>query len=208
MQSSILLAIISTSAFSALMVLLLNRGLDVLRRRNQARGFLVGIQLEIAYAEECADAYVTDVDKDPKTGRSRPIWAPNYRVVVEFTRLHLAWLAAEGYLVSNEAHELFRFYTRASEVNRSLDSLDTLTSTPNYRAPTEATEETREAMETRRCYVKCQNMLGSIAEQTVGSTQAAWVATAAALTRLGGAKRFVPVVRSRKPVGGLVARIG
>lgn len=197
MQTSILLAIISTSAFSALATLLLNRGLDCLRRRNQARGYLVGIQLEIAYAEECADAYVTETDKDRKTGKPKPVWAPNYRVVVEFTRLHLPWLAAEGYLVGDEAHELFRFYTRASEINRSLESLDSLTSTPGYRAPVETTGSTREEMETRRCYLKCQNILGRVSDQTAGSSPAAWIATAAALSRLGGAKRFIPVVRTR-----------
>lgn len=200
MKTSILLAIISTSAFSALMALLLTRGLDRLRRRSQARGYLVGIQLEIAYAEECADVYVSDVDSDPRTGEPRPVWAPNYRIVVEFTRMHLPWLAAEGYLINSEAHELFRFYTRADEINRSLESLDSLTSTTGYEAPIEAAGRTREEVETRRCYLKCRNMLGRVSEQRAGSSPAAWIAAAAALRRLGGAKRFVPVVRTRAQV--------
>lgn len=193
----VVLTIISTSAFSAFLTLLLGRGLDWLRRRTRARGYLVGMQLEIAYAEECADAYVSDVDKDPNTGKQKPVWAPNYRAIVEFTRVHLPWLTAEGYLASHEAHELFRFQTGAVEINRSLDALDNLTSIPGYKSPIQATGQTREEIETRRCYVKCSNILGRVPEQAAGSTPAAWMATASALSRIGGAKGFSPVTRTR-----------
>ena len=42
----------------------------------------------------------------------------------------MPWLTAEGYLRVDEANQLFRFYTRATEVNRSLDDLATMISAP------------------------------------------------------------------------------
>lgn len=82
MDSSLAIAIISTSAFTALLTLTLKR-LDWRRRNKQAKGYLRGIQLEIAYGQECADAYVTKVDE------GRPVWAPGYRIVTEYTRSHV-----------------------------------------------------------------------------------------------------------------------
>ena len=93
----LLIAIISTSAFTALLTALLNRLLDRRRRDRQARGYLSGIQFEISYAKEFAEAYVRDAAQ-------RPVWAPNYRAVTEFTRLHVPWLSAEGYLQLSTAH--------------------------------------------------------------------------------------------------------
>jgi hypothetical protein len=54
-----------------------------------AKGYFLGIQLEIAYAQECADAYVTDVNAD------RYVWAPNHRTITEFTRVDVPQAAAE-----------------------------------------------------------------------------------------------------------------
>ena len=59
MDLNLAAAIVSTSAFTALLTLSLNRLLDWHRRNTQAKGYLRGIQLEIAYAQECADAYLT-----------------------------------------------------------------------------------------------------------------------------------------------------
>ena len=179
MDPSLAIAIISTSAFAALLTLSLGRLLDWRRRRMQAKGYLVGIQLEIAYAQECADAYVTDVNA------GRYVWAPNYRTITEFTRVDVPWLTAEGYLKPGEANQLFRFYTRASELNRSLDALADMTSAPGYAVPPLPTGKTREEQETSRCHAKSANLLGKVPNQTVGSTPQAWNVTVAALARIG-----------------------
>jgi hypothetical protein len=177
-DGSTLVAIVSTSAFASALVFLLARALDVRRRRRQARGYLTGMQLEIVYAQECADFYITDVDG------GHPVWAPNYRVITEFTRLHLPWLAAEGYVRSDESRELLRFYARASEFNRSLDALASLTSAPGFVVPDPPKGKTLAEIETRRAYAKSQNLLGRVAGQLVGSTTHAWTATTQSLNRL------------------------
>jgi len=188
MDSELALTIISTSAFSALMTLALTRSLEWRRRRKQARGYLAGIQLEIAYAEECADEYTATIEK------GAPVWAPNYRTITEFTKLHLPSLAAEGIVTAAEANQLFRFLTRATEINRSLDMLQSLTSASGYKPPAEPTGTTREELETKRANLKCKNMLGKAADQRVGSAPEAWHATTNALARLNrfSAFRFTP----------------
>lgn len=178
MDTSTLISIASTSAFASTLVFALTRALEVRRRRRQALGYLTGIQLEIAYAQECADGYVAEVD------RGRAVWSPNYRAITEFTRLHLPWLAAEGYITSNESSELLRFYGRSSELNRSLDALASLTSAPGFEVPNPPKGMTLAETETRRAYAKSQNLLGRVADQMVGSTTSAWKATTYALNRL------------------------
>jgi hypothetical protein len=189
MDARLLTAIISTSAFSAALTLALNRLFDRRRRHKQAKGYLRGIQLEIAYAQECADAYVTDVDN------GHPVWAPNYRAVTEFTRLQVPWLAAEHYLQVDEANQLFRFYTRATEVNRSLDALAEMISAPGYRVPVLPTGDTREEQETSRCHAKSSNLLGRVPDQIVGSTPKAWDATVSALARIGWISRLTRALK-------------
>jgi hypothetical protein len=92
MDSSLAIAIISTSAFTALLTLILNRLIDWRRRNKQAKGYLRGIQLEIAYGQECADVYIAKVDE------GHPVWAPGYRIVTEHTRQYVPWLAGRGLL--------------------------------------------------------------------------------------------------------------
>lgn len=177
-DSGVVTAIISTSAFTALLTLTLTRLLDRKRSRQQGRGYLCGIQLEIAYAEECADAYITDV----KSGHS--VWAPNYRTVTESVKLYVPWLTAAGFLEADEANQLFRFYTRAVEINKSLDALADLTSALGYHPPPLPTGKTREEQETGRCSAKCSNLLGKVPDQLVGSTAKAWEAATRALARI------------------------
>jgi hypothetical protein len=186
MDIGLLTTIVSTSAFSAAAIFALTRLLDWRRRRRQARGYMKGIQLEIAYAQECADEFVSTVGEPKRL----PVWTPGFRVITEFTREHLSWLAAEGYLETSETHEVFRFYTRAMEMNRSLDLLATMTGSPDYKAPllsvgTKPSDvNTRETQETDRAMVKCRNILGRNPKQLPGSSPEAWKAVSNAITRL------------------------
>jgi hypothetical protein len=178
MSPDLVTTIVSTSAFSALLTLAIAGGLDLRRRRRQATGYLLGVQLEIAYAQECAGAYVTDVDA------GRQVWAPNYRIVTDFARRGVTWLKTEGYLSHEESNQIFWFSTRATEINRSLDALGTLTCVEGYSLPEHPIGKTAAETETKRAYAKCENLLGKIQLQAVGSAPEASRATTDALARI------------------------
>src|SRR5262245_36100073 len=130
MDAELLRTIISTSSVSALLIFMLTRAMDLRRRRKQARADLTGIQLEVSYSSECADEYVSRV------ADGRPVWTPNYRTITNFIAQHLSWLAAEGYTRGTEAQQIFRFLTRAAEINRSLEMLQSMTASESYKIPT------------------------------------------------------------------------
>jgi hypothetical protein len=69
-------------------------------------------------------------------------------------------------------------------VNGSLEALAEMTSVPGYSVPEPATGKTISEIETRRCHIKSSNLLGTVHDQTVGSTPKAWQASVDALARI------------------------
>jgi hypothetical protein len=142
-----------TSSLAATVAgLLINKVRDGLARDRKAAGVLNGMLLEISYAKECADEYLTKSANKP--------FAPAWRLATEFYTTGLAWLATERVIELGDIQSIHRLYVSISEVNRCLDLVEEYRHvTVRSGTESDSPELTRAANETNRLRTKCNHVL-------------------------------------------------
>jgi hypothetical protein len=148
-------SIVLTSSLAATIVgLLIAKVRSDLARDRKAASILHGMLLEIRYAKECADEYLTK-------SATKPL-APAWRLATAFYTDGIAWLAAERVLEDDDVRALHRLFVSVSEVNRCLDLIEDYrhVSVPPEEAQPKLTPElVFAANETGRIRKKCQHVL-------------------------------------------------